>query len=482
MGDFNFYDPNYPNSALPWKGHTGLGCVYVYCGQTNEEEPISSYAGVKLRQPLVANKLYCFSAYIRAYINPTLGVLQSNALGFGVYLSKDPLMNTALDPTAFTVKPQLVNQANTSVQWASFQGCVKAQGGEQYMTLGYFYDGIMALPRTSVPVSPTKTDLQRGGQAVFDDVSLVPIEASQLLGADTSICAGGSLKLRTAFQCAKSFLWSTGSTDSTLTVTQAGTYWLQVTTDCGLLRDTVQVGLRTQPFSLGADTTLCAGQSRTLQGPSAATLIRWDDDSSSPIRTVSQPGTYWVYVEQNGCNQRSQITLRASYPPQLRLPADTTRCQDGPALRLRAGPPTYTYQWADGATDSVRTLTQPGSYSLRASNACGSVLTQFRLRVTDCACQVHWPTAFTPNGDGINDVFTGFLDCPVRPPKALHWQVYNRWGSVIYRSDSLQSGWDGQVGGIAAPLGEYPYRLWLISGPEGQERTHVTEGTVHLLR
>lgn len=49
--------------------------------------------------------------------------------------------------------------------------------------------------------------------------------------------------------------------------------------------------------------------------PPTSSLIRWDDDTNLPDRTIAQPGTYWAYTEQNGCQKRDEITLTAGYPP-----------------------------------------------------------------------------------------------------------------------------------------------------------------------
>ncbi len=476
-----FY-PNYPGPPGAWVGHTGIGCVYIYAGIFDNKESSSSYAQALLKQPLIAGKLYCLSVYYRNYIEPGTSLGGENTYGFGICLTTQPLQ---AKPGEKDVRANPVAVIRTSVSgttWNRFQSCYKATGNEKYITLGFFHDDILRIPGGYVPVSATQTAYIQASRLVFDDVSVLPIDEAQLLGPDTSFCANTTLKLRAAFACADTYRWSDGSTDSTLTVGKAGRYWVAIQTDCGILRDTITVTERKNDLNLGPDTTLCAGQTYRLRVPSASSLIRWEDDTNQPDRTVTQPGTYWAYTEQNGCTKRDEITLTAAYPPQLSLPADTARCTDSPAIRLRAGPPTYRYRWSDGATDSVRTLTSAGTYSVIAQNNCGQVSAQVRLGVSDCRCEVYWPDAFTPNGDGTNDAFSGYVSCQYRVIQAVSWQVYNRWGEVVYQSAALSPGWDGRYRGGAAPAGVYTYTVLVTTGQEGQLRADTFTGSVQLIR
>ena len=68
---------------------------------------------------------------------------------------------------------------------------------------------------------------------------------------------------------------------------------------------------------------------------------------------------------------------------------------------------------------------------------------------------VHAPNAFTPNGDGLNDVFeikgVGINEYLL--------QVYSRWGELIYESKNLEDQWDGKFNGELVPAGTYVYTI-----------------------
>ena len=65
------------------------------------------------------------------------------------------------------------------------------------------------------------------------------------------------------------------------------------------------------------------------------------------------------------------------------------------------------------------------------------------------------PNAFSPNGDGINDVIS------VRGygVAKMTWNIFNRWGQLVFRSNSLNSSWDGRFKGALQPQDVYAYTL-----------------------
>lgn len=85
------------------------------------------------------------------------------------------------------------------------------------------------------------------------------------------------------------------------------------------------------------------------------------------------------------------------------------------------------------------------------------------------------PSAFTPNGDGLNDTF-GIQGESI---SGFHIQIFNRWGQMVYESQDATMAWDGSYKGLAAPQGAYVYKL-AASNVSG--RTMVKKGTVNLVQ
>lgn len=106
---------------------------------------------------------------------------------------------------------------------------------------------------------------------------------------------------------------------------------------------------------------------------------------------------------------------------------------------------------------------------------CNSALTKVTVTVID-KTEVYVPTAFTPNGDGVNDLFRlkafglASLD---------YFNVYNRWGQKVFSTRDIQGAWDGTLKGHLLPNGAY---LWSIKGKDIRGTTVVKQGSITLLR
>ncbi len=86
------------------------------------------------------------------------------------------------------------------------------------------------------------------------------------------------------------------------------------------------------------------------------------------------------------------------------------------------------------------------------------------------------PTAFTPNGDGINDVFRVFN---LKYQKLVEMRVYDRWGREVFYTNDQKKGWDGYYNGAPQDLGVYNYQV-IIAYPDGTQR--AVSGNVTLVR
>jgi gliding motility-associated-like protein len=86
------------------------------------------------------------------------------------------------------------------------------------------------------------------------------------------------------------------------------------------------------------------------------------------------------------------------------------------------------------------------------------------------------PTAFTPNGDGLNDVVRPIA---VGMKQINYFQVYNRWGQLVFSTQMNGQGWNGMIGGALQSTGVY---VWLVRGVDYLNRPFFQKGTVTLIR
>ncbi|MEM6347054.1 MAG: gliding motility-associated C-terminal domain-containing protein [Bacteroidota bacterium] len=205
-------------------------------------------------------------------------------------------------------------------------------------------------------------------------IDYLPIFSPPDLGADTLLCDNANLLLTVSYPNAN-YLWSDNSTTPNLIANTAGTYWVQVSNQCSNVRDSIIIATEQSPqVNLGLDSTLCDGLTLNLDASwSAGTSYLWQDGSPAPAFAVTNPGTYWVELE-NACGEASD-TLEIEYlspPPDFSLGQDELLCE-GDTRVLSTSLMDYTYLWSDASTDSSLTVSLPGGlYWLELNNRCGS--------------------------------------------------------------------------------------------------------------
>ena len=188
----------------------------------------------------------------------------------------------------------------------------------------------------------------------------------------------------------------------------------------------------------------------------------------------SSSGTYsQVYTAANGCDSVHTIHLIVLPDINRKVWNDTLLCT-GDTLLVTPGE-WASYRWQDGSTASHYTITKGGSYSVDVSNQCGNVTKV--IHVVEQVCNVAFPSAFTPNGDGRNDVFKVVNGYNL---SYYHFIVYNRWGQQLFETSDWGKGWSGLIKGKQADNGAY---IWLCEYKRaGDVRTTIIKGAVTLFR
>jgi len=90
--------------------------------------------------------------------------------------------------------------------------------------------------------------------------------------------------------------------------------------------------------------------------------------------------------------------------------------------------------------------------------------------------QIFVPTAFTPNGDGVNDLFRPI---GVGIKSIEYFRVYNRWGQLVFSTTINGHGWDGNIGGKPQSTNTY---VWIVKGIDYLDRPFLKKGNVTLIR
>lgn len=298
------------------------------------------------------------------------------------------------------------------------------------------------------------------------------------LGDDTVICESQQLKLNIKVTGAQ-YLWNNGNTSDNLLVTSPGLYWASIQKSGCSFRDSIYVSqVPKPPLNLGADTAICINSRITLNASSS--LIQsylWNDGSTLPTYLVSQTGKYWVLVKgNNNCYNSDTISIDVSKrPPSFSLGNKTSICPgQNIILDPQINPKDNAFLWQDGSTTSTYKVLAPGKYKLKVANRCG--VNSQEILIEPGNCELFMPNAFTPNRDGVNDIFRVKYSSFI---KYFSMQIFNKWGQLVFVTRNPQEGWNGKLKGVDQPIGSY---VWIIQYTTVENKKGYATGNVLLIR
>ncbi len=221
-----------------------------------------------------------------------------------------------------------------------------------------------------LPITVTDPAMPEVDIDIDDSGLLVEAATDTAVGGDTLIiCDGEMVDLLADWDPSLDFLWSTGETTNEITVTESGTYWVNVMVggDCVVFSDTVTIILDDAFFDLGPDLTICDGADVLLDpGFFDGATYEWQDGSTDQTFLAGADGLYWVTVDAEFCSHTDSINVLFDVL-EVDLGADTSLCE-GELLVLDAENPGATYEWNDGSTDQTLTVTESGSYWVLVDN------------------------------------------------------------------------------------------------------------------
>lgn len=294
------------------------------------------------------------------------------------------------------------------------------------------------------------------------------------LGADTSICSMQELLLRGELNDV-SYLWSDGSSNASLSVSESGLYWLELTSIEGCSwRDTILVTLEDGDL-IREEVHICEGDSYEFEGVS---LLR-DTTICQSFPTMDGCDSTW-------CLQLivDPIPVVDAGPDQEIAPGDFTTISVSTDIVAPSNiewTPTDYLDCSSCLEVEIRP-TEDINYLIAVTDENGCVgVDEVQIRIT-AEREVFFPNVFTPNDDEINDYFTAFGAAGAFEITSL--RIYNRWGAVVFERKGFSVGdlngrWDGIYRGKPAPIGVYIYQAEIV-WPDGRIETKT--GDLSLIR
>lgn len=312
---------------------------------------------------------------------------------------------------------------------------------------------------------------------------------------DFTICAGDTIDLYASGQLGVppyTYEWLPGGlvTDTLLATPDSTTTYTSVIHDLCDNTDTVTQLVTVHPLPQLAPGPFEGCYTVTAHAGSGYVSYVWSTGQTGESAQFDSSGTYYVTVTDiNGCsNISAPVVITIDTAPVIDAYPDTIYVSDGALGMLNVTTSStgdVSYNWYP--SDDISCPTCPSTFVYSAGpvdvyyvtgEEKGCISDPDSIIVIVSENSMYIPNAFTPNGDGLNDVF--HILNPVFYPK-FELQIFNRWGQAVFSSDDILQGWDGTYQGVDQEVGTY---VWIITYEKENEpgKIFTLKGDITLLR
>lgn len=265
--------------------------------------------------------------------------------------------------------------------------------------------------------------------------------------------------------------------------TQPGKFQVSYqSSNCGTFMDSVEVISINAPtaFSLGNDTAFCGNFTKILSTGNQTTV--WSTGETAAQITVTEAGTYIATIS-NSCGTVSDtIVITQNFSPNVFIGNDTAFCNGELVLSATANQDISSVIWNTGEETTTITIETIGKYFVSVTDFNGCTASDTINISSNCSNDIWLPNAFTPDGNGINDVF--YVRGNPSNTTIERFIIFNRWGNKVFEAnnilpDDITSGWNGTFKGKVDQLEVYGYEV-VAKFANGEKRT--LKGNVTLIK
>lgn len=226
------------------------------------------------------------------------------------------------------------------------------------------------------------------------------------------------------------------------------------------------------PVYLGKDTFLCPGNTITLHAGPGFKTYKWQNNDSTEYFNASLPGVYQVTVVDSCGNISADSIIISNSDTSLNIPAFQNIClTDTATIIFPSDVNNITWNPTTNSAFSNNTLmlypVQNTVYSITAQRQVNCpILKTTTVTVKPCNKKVFIPNSFTPNNDGLNDIYKATANWPLQ---FFNLVIYNRYGNKIFETNNIAQGWDGIFKNTKQPVGVYIYHC-IYNFTSGQQQ------------
>ena len=297
-------------------------------------------------------------------------------------------------------------------------------------------------------------------------------------GPDTAVCPNVPFLLHgsggaTYSWSPAAYILNPNSATPSVTISTNQTFQLTATSSFGCTAtDDVNVSvLSLASFSVTPEVDICIGKTGQLHA-AGGTNYAWspatglsNPNSSDPTVTISQSTTYQVTISAPTCDLSLTYPVQVNvipFPPVRATASNNIDCSHNLTTLTATGAATYVWTPAYALNDPYSTTPTANpemttTYTVVGTDAYGCVAqSDVTVNVVhDGDGHIVEPNAFTPNGDGLNDCFR--IELPGSNVSGFELHIFDRWGTEVWHTYSLNDCWDGTFNGVLQPLGVYVY-------------------------
>ncbi len=282
------------------------------------------------------------------------------------------------------------------------------------------------------------------------------------------------------------YLWSTGDTTAGIIVKNPGTYWLQKDrngcqwTDTLIVDSTKAITSKAHLYTKCKDSTVLIGKD-SVKGQ---TKFLWTIGLQSTHIPVNTTGVFIRNSNINGCPAIDSFQV-TEYPKHKAIVSNNFTLCINDSVILSALTTNIEWYLKNLKFSNLKDIQIKGTKSdtliLKSFDNCWQFDTIY-LNVIECDIMdyIFIPNAFTPDNDGINDVFKIFG----KSIDNLEMSIFNRWGELVFYSKNAEEGWDGSCNGAIVQNGIYLVQLKIKSTdlPKKPAAKIYLSATVNLIR
>ena len=242
---------------------------------------------------------------------------------------------------------------------------------------------------------------------------------------------------------AENWVWGSGEDVQSIEVETSGIYSVLMSIgDCVTSGETTVDFNPVPEFDWPDAVSFCEGSTVWIELPALAYDWTWEGFAAADSVEVVSEGDWTVVAIDTTtfCTSAAITEAEVNTLPSILLPEQGVICDDTALVIEGESLGSDTTYWGTGEEGNSITVVIPDIYTFIAENECGTNQQDIEVVAGLCNCPLYVPNSFTPDLDGMNEIFVPSVSCDV---EFYRFAVYNRWGEVIFETNEIGKGWNG---------------------------------------